>query len=131
MIIADTSHNPEGIKNFINNLNENFSYLRKIIIFAVLRDKNYREMVADIVSASDILIITSSQTGRSLDIEILESEVVCLVEKLEKNKTNSIPGQVYKMDNVENSLNFALNISKSNDIICITGSITNLEHVNF
>jgi len=131
LIIADTSHNPEGIKNFINNLNENFSDFRKIIIFAVLKDKNYKEMVADIVSASNILIITSSQTERSLDIEILESEVTCLIEKLEKNKTNSIPEQVYKIDNIGNSLNFALNISKSNDIICITGSITNLEHINF
>ncbi|MBE3138484.1 MAG: hypothetical protein IMZ63_01570 [Actinobacteria bacterium] len=131
LVIADTSHNPEGIKNFINNLNENFSDLRKIIIFAVLKDKNYKEMVADIVSASDILIITSSQTERSLDIEILESEVDCCLEKLAKNKTKSIPGQVYKIDNIGNSLNFALNISKSNDIICITGSITNLEYIKF
>ena len=88
-------------------------------------------MVADIVSACDILIITSSQTERSLDIGILQSEVACLIEKLAKNKTNSIPGQVYKIDNIGNSLNFALNISKSNDIICITGSITNLEHIKF
>jgi len=131
LVVVDTSHNPEGIKNFINNLNENFSDLRKIIIFAVLKDKNYKEMVVDIVSASDILIITSSQTERSLDIEILESEVVCCLEKLRKNKANSIPGQVYKIDNIGNSLNFALNISKSNDIICITGSITNLEYINF
>jgi hypothetical protein len=33
------------------------------------------------------------------------------------------------MDTVENSLNYALKISGTNDIICITGSITNLEHV--
>src|SRR4030067_1905902 len=81
LVIADTSHNPEGIKNFINNLNENFSDLRKIIIFAVLKDKNYKEMVVDIVSASDILIINSSQVERSLDIDILESEVICSIEK--------------------------------------------------
>ena len=97
----------------------------------MLKDKNYKEMIADIVSASDILIITSSQTGRSLDIGILESEVTSSIEKLEKNKTNGIPAQVYKIDNIRNSLSFALNISKSNDIICITGSITNLEHINF
>jgi dihydrofolate synthase / folylpolyglutamate synthase len=131
LVIADTSHNPEGIKNFINNLDENFSSLRKIIIFAVLKDKNYKEMVADILPASDILILTSSQTKRSLDIEILESEVACCLEKPVKNKTNRLPGKVYKIDNIGNSLNFALNISKSNDIICITGSITNLEHINF
>ncbi len=128
-VIADTSHNPEGIKNFINNLNENFSDLRKIVIFAVLRDKNYKEMIADVVTASDILIITSSHTGRSLDIEILESEVVCLIEKLEKNEKNNIPAHVYKIDNIGNSLNFALNISNSNDIIFITGSITNLKSI--
>jgi dihydrofolate synthase / folylpolyglutamate synthase len=131
LIIADTSHNPEGIKNFITNLDENFSSFRKIIIFAVLKDKNYREMLADIVTASDILIITSSQTERSLGIDTLESEVTCFLGKKAKSKTSNIPKQIYKIDNIGNSLSFALNISKSNDIICITGSITNLKYINF
>ena len=83
LFIADTSHNSEGIKNFISNLDENFPDSRKIIIFAVLKDKDYKKMVRYIVSGANILIITSSHTGRSLDADILESEVVQSVQKLE------------------------------------------------
>jgi dihydrofolate synthase/folylpolyglutamate synthase len=120
LVVADTSHNPEGIKNFVQNLKDNFANLQKIIIFAVLKDKDYKKMISYIAPQSDILILTSSGTGRSLDIDSLENEVY---------KLKKIPKEIYKVDNIKNSLNFALNISKSNGIICITGSITNLEHI--
>ena len=120
LVVADTSHNPEGIKNFAQNLKDNFADLKKIIIFAVLKDKDYKKMISYIVPQSDILILTSSGTARSLDIDSLENEVY---------KLKKIPKEIYKVDNIKNSLNFALNISKSNGIICITGSITNLEHI--
>ncbi|GAI72229.1 unnamed protein product [marine sediment metagenome] len=40
-----------------------------------------------------------------------------------------LSGKVHKIDTIENSIKFALKISGRNDIICITGSITNLENI--
>ncbi len=124
MVIADASHNPEGISKFCENIEEYFKNKGKIIIFSVLRDKNYKEMIERVAEVTDTLILTSSETERSLDIDKLEFEALNIL----KEKGIKIR-EIYKINNIKNSLNFALNIAKSNDIICITGSITNLEHV--
>src|SRR4030042_3119482 len=122
LVIADASHNPEGIENFIKNAVSYFGNRGKIIIFAVLKDKDYGSMVEKIIGISDILILTSSLNSRSLDISRLEKVVK---EKIKWLKDGSFrPDIVYKIDTIENSIKFALKISGRNDIICITGSIT-------
>ena len=127
LVIADASHNPEGIENFIKNAVSYFGNRKKIIIFAVLKDKDYGSMVEKIIGISDILILTSSLNSRSLDISWLEKVVK---EKIKWLKDGSFrPDIVYKIDTIENSIKFALKISGRNDIICITGSITNLENI--
>ncbi len=125
-IIADASHNPEGIKNFIKNVNGYFKDKKVIVIFAVLKDKDHRAMIKDILKISDALILTSSLHSRSLGLEELASEALEEINKA-KNK-DKMPSDIYKIDNIENSLKFGLKISGSNDIMCITGSITNLEN---
>ncbi len=127
-VIADASHNPEGISNFVKNIKENFGDKKKIIIFSVLKDKDYKKMLSDIIEASDVLILTSSSTSRSLPIEILKKELYKLLGA-KKAAGKHVPYEIFEMDSISNSLKFALKISCSNDIICITGSITNLEHV--
>lgn len=128
MVILDASHNPEGLKIFVKNLNEYFPEGKKIIIFSVLKDKDYRKMISYILKISDMLILTSSLKDRSLGIDKLEVETKKILLKRAK-KSQKIPEYIYKIDNLKNSLNFTLKISKSNDIICITGSITNLEGI--
>jgi dihydrofolate synthase / folylpolyglutamate synthase len=128
VVIADASHNPEGINNFIKNINENFKDKKKIIIFSVLKDKAYIKMLSGVIKVSDVLILTSSNTTRSLPIEILKKELYKLLGE-KKAAWKHIPAEIFEMDNISNSLKFALKISGSDDIICITGSITNLEHV--
>src|SRR4030066_638986 len=127
LVIADASHNPEGIKNFVKNINCYFGGRRKIIIFAVLKDKDYESMAKKIISVSDVLILTSSLTERSLDTGRLEEAVREKKKELANGSSHEVG--LYKMDNIEDSIKFALKISGINDIICITGSITNLENI--
>lgn len=126
--IADASHNPEGIKNLAINLQKYFKDRRKIIIFSVLKDKDYKEMIKCILPLSDLIILTSSCTGRSLSADELEEEVLKEAEKLRDENVKG-PQLIFKIDNIENSIKYSLNIALKNDIICITGSITNLEFV--
>ena len=63
-VIADASHNPEGINNFVKNIKENFKDKKKIIIFSVLKDKDYKKMLSGIIEVSDVLILTSSNTAQ-------------------------------------------------------------------
>jgi len=85
-------------------------------------------MIKKVLEVADRLIITSSHTERSLSVERLQQKTV---EIMEKNPDGvRMPDEVFAMDSVENSLKFALKISGTNDIICITGSPTNLEHLD-
>ncbi|HEY4695375.1 MAG TPA: Mur ligase family protein [Candidatus Hydromicrobium sp.] len=127
LVIADAGHNPEGVENFVKNISYYFGERKKIIIFAVLKDKDYESMVERIIGISDILILTSSLNIRSLNAARLEKVVKEKIKWL-KNK-DFRPDKVYKIDTIENSVKFALKISAINDIICITGSITNLENI--
>jgi len=115
---------------FINDkvkLNDYFKNRKKIIIFAVLRDKDYERMIEKIISISDILILTSSRSNRSLGAVKLEEAVRYKIKSL--TGIRKCPDRIYSIDNVEDSIKFALKISNINDIICITGSITNLENI--
>jgi len=126
-VIADASHNPEGTVRFCHALEEYFGPNRKTIIFAVLADKDYRQMIEKILNTADRLILTSSGSSRSLGTEELKRETDSIMEKYYDR--SMLPEEVYVFDTIENSLNYALKISDSNDIICITGSITNLAHL--
>jgi dihydrofolate synthase / folylpolyglutamate synthase len=127
LLIADASHNPEGMEKLAENMANYFPERKKIIILAVFKDKDYETMVDKIIGVSDILILTSSQTGRSLDASRLEK--VAGRKAGNAGNKGGCPTGIYRIDNIENSIKFALKISGINDIICITGSITNLEKV--
>jgi dihydrofolate synthase/folylpolyglutamate synthase len=127
VVIADAAHNPEGIKNFAGNVSGYFKGRKIIVIFAVLKDKDYRAMIGDVLKISDMLILTSSLNSRSLGSEDLETETLREMGRFQGK--GRLPPDIYRIDNIENSLRFALKISEVNDIICITGSITNLEHL--
>ena len=128
MVFSDVSHNPEGMDKFSRVMDKYFKSRKKTIIFAVLADKDYGAMIKKVLEVADRLIITSSHTERSLSVERLQQKTV---EIMEKNPDGvRMPDEVFAMDSVENSLKFALKISGTNDIICITGSLTNLEHLD-
>jgi len=127
-VIADASHNPEGTGRFCQTVKRYFGSKGKIIIFAVLVDKDYRQMIESVLQTADRLILTSSGNSRSLPLERLKEETDLVMEEYHDRHFHA--GEIYTIDTIENSLNYALKISGTNDIICITGSITNLEHID-
>jgi dihydrofolate synthase/folylpolyglutamate synthase len=127
VVVADAAHNPEGIENFAKDVMKYFGNRKKIIIFSVLKDKDYKKMIEEIIPVSDVLILTSSLDRRSLNTDELEKAVRSKIKSPEGTKHP--PVEIYRKDDIKNSMKFALKISGENDIICITGSITNLSYV--
>ena len=123
-VFSDVSHNPEGMDKFSKVMEKYFKSKKKTIIFAVLADKDYGAMIRKVLGVADRLILTSSHTDRSLPVAELQQKTEEIMEK--RSDGIKMPTEVYVMDSVENSLNYALKISGTNDIICITGSPTNL-----
>ncbi|MDD3520586.1 MAG: cyanophycin synthetase [Actinomycetota bacterium] len=128
LFIADASHNPEGIKNFVKNIDKYFPDRKKIIIFSVLKDKDYKKMIEEIIKIADTLIISSSLTDRSLSVKEVKKNALDIISVL-KIKNKKYPEKIIAIDNIENSMKYALNLAKKDDIISLTGSITNLEFV--
>ncbi len=127
IVIADASHNPEGIENFTRDVVRYFGKRKKIIVFAVLKDKNYEKMIESVIPISDVLILTSSLDRRSLSAGELEEVTRNKIKSYENFSRSAL--EIYRIDNIEKSVRFALKISGRNDIICITGSITNLGYI--
>ncbi|MBN2072490.1 MAG: hypothetical protein JW770_00915 [Actinobacteria bacterium] len=130
LVVADASHNPEGMEKFLDNIRQYFPGKKIIVIFAVLKDKDFRKMIDKVIEAGNILILASSGSIRSLETGKLKKEVDSVLTMKKRGRKSRVKAEeIYTVDSIENSLKFALKISGSNDIICITGSITNLENL--
>lgn len=69
-VIFDSSHNEEGITNFINEFkNELHNYERKEIIFGVMKDKNIRKMLVQFDKHFDKIYVTTFDYERAASIE--------------------------------------------------------------
>jgi len=128
LFIIDASHNPEGVKNFVKNIKSLFPEKKKIIIFSVLKDKNHKKMLSDIMQIANILVISSSLNKRSLSMSDIKKNATYIIDDLKKH-SKKYPESIISVDNIENAVKLALNLAKNNDIIALTGSITNLEFV--
>jgi len=116
IIILDGGHNPNGVKQFITNLNnllESNKIKRIIAILGIFSDKNYRGIIENIVPYVDYVIITMANNPRATPLPILAREVWQYID----------PDKTAQMPTVDSAIRYSLEISRENDIICLTGSL--------
>ncbi len=71
-IIFDSAHNPESIKNFLTEYSLNSArYKKKSLIFGVLQDKAVKEMLIELKSHFDEILITNVNNERACSLETL------------------------------------------------------------
>ncbi len=72
-IIFDSAHNPDGIKNFLNEFNKlKNKYGKKVLLFGVMRDKAVKEMLKMCSAYFDEIHVTQISYERSCKIEELQ-----------------------------------------------------------
>lgn len=111
LIICDGAHNPEGIRSLKNTLLKYFPEKRKIFIMAVMRNKEYEEMIADIFPLADIAIAVRPDYDRALELNILKDNM----QKYCKN--------THAFDKIDKGLDYAISQTDDNTIICTFGSL--------
>ncbi|MGX8833612.1 bifunctional folylpolyglutamate synthase/dihydrofolate synthase [Amedibacillus sp. YH-ame6] len=81
-IILDGAHNTEGIQALCESIQDIHN---PVVIFSVLKDKNFHSMLDELQKISDYIILTQLQHNeRALDIyEIQESDMIHLVYNME------------------------------------------------
>lgn len=110
-LIVDGGHNPAGIAVLCRSLQEDFSYRRLILVFGVLRDKNFPLMVRKIAPLADLVILTRPESERAVPPAEL------------KDLTKLYCNRVEVQDEPPLALRRALELAGRDDLICCAGSL--------
>jgi dihydrofolate synthase/folylpolyglutamate synthase len=113
LVIIDGAHNSDGVKSLVKFLNDYKLNKKKksILIFGVLRDKPYKQMLEMLLPFFKLVILTEPANERKLNASELAK---ILIGKNIKFKVIAVPEDAY---------NYALKYSDKNDFILITGSL--------
>jgi dihydrofolate synthase/folylpolyglutamate synthase len=93
------------------NLDRYFPDKDKILIFGVLKDKKYDEMVHEVVPCANTVITVTPDSDRALEAR----ELAGMVETYCKN--------VIIGDTIEDAVRISMKIAGENDVICAFGSL--------
>jgi dihydrofolate synthase / folylpolyglutamate synthase len=109
LIIADVAHNPDGIKRLCSALQKMFTN-KFVIIFGVMRDKHYVDMMNKLASIGRFFIVVRPDNPRALDVNVI-------VNILHNRKIRSISAQ-----NVSAGIKLGISEIRQNEPILVTGS---------
>ncbi|MFH0868285.1 MAG: folylpolyglutamate synthase/dihydrofolate synthase family protein [Candidatus Woesearchaeota archaeon] len=108
-VLFDCAHNPAGIKALTGYL-KTFKYKKMILIFGVLTDKNFKDMLKQLFPFANKVILTKPQMYRKLDPKIM-------LKKMGKHKKD-----ITIIDDPKKALKEAKRTAGKNDLILVTGS---------
>ncbi len=113
-ILIDGAHNPHGINALVENL-KLFKYERLILVFGVMKNKNWKEMLTKISKNASIIVLnkTKNEKERVLDPE----EIRRFLEE------NRFSGKIKVIPDVKKSLAYAKTLANETDLILVCGSI--------
>ncbi|MBE5947893.1 MAG: bifunctional folylpolyglutamate synthase/dihydrofolate synthase [Lachnospiraceae bacterium] len=115
-VIVDGAHNEDGIRSFIEAVNGIPRVGRIIILFTVMKDKDYRTMVEMLCEQVDfdVIIVTESDggSGRAVDAFSLKEEFNDHTDK-----------KVIAIEDLEAALRAGLELIGENDTLYCVGSL--------
>ncbi|MBL7073853.1 bifunctional folylpolyglutamate synthase/dihydrofolate synthase [candidate division KSB1 bacterium] len=110
LILLDVAHNPGGIKALRENLIQLFSYNKLILVFGVLKHKDYRGMIREMAPICDHVIPVEPQRKGALPSTELAREFSKCTLKVSPFK------------GVAKGFSYALGLASKDDLVCVTGS---------
>lgn len=110
LVIFDGGHNENAIKNLIKTLNQYYNKKDKVFIISILRTKDYKTILENLLKQDGIFVFTS---GNDSNRYVSKEE---LLEEAKKYKTDGI--YAYEL---EVAINKSLE-EYSDKMICIVGS---------
>lgn len=139
-VLIDGAHNIAGIKTLRYTLEQYFHDKKKILVLGILEDKDYKEMLKDIVPAADIIISTAPENPRALPAVVLSEIIVDLFDDtvLREDVEDAGIGEkvcsdtsikVYAKEKIEDAVDLAYNLASAEDMIVFAGSLYMIGHV--
>jgi len=108
---VDGGHNPDGIRSFVDTFQQIYPGRKAIVIFGVMKDKEYETMVAALSAITERFIAVTPDTPRALPAENLAKVMSVYCQKVECS------------DTIREAVEKAMNLASANDIIASLGSL--------
>ena len=106
LILLDAAHNPHGARALASYLRTHHADTRKILVFGVMKDKNFASMLAELAPLADEILLTRPRTDRAA----LPEELI------------PFAGNATVTATINEALERAREIAREDDLIVITGS---------
>lgn len=119
VVLLDGAHNTAGMTTLSQAIMEYFPEKRKILVLAILKDKDYMEMVEKIIPVVNVIIVTELDNPRALLTEQLETAVKSKMKQLNLDYKN----RLFTEKNLSNAAKLAFHISEPDDLIIFAGSL--------
>ncbi len=105
-ILLDAAHNPHGAKALAAHLTAYYPGRRKILVFGVMKDKDFSSMLAELAPLADEVVLTRPRIDRSAAPQDLLP----------------VAGRGHVVDRVGDALMKAREMAGEDDVIVVTGS---------
>ena len=112
LIILDYAHTVDSMRFLRMSLLENFKFHKLILILGFAQDKDLDNILKEIVTVGDLIIVTRSKNPRAAPPEDLSQRIEMLCGK-----------HAVIFDNTQDAVVAAKQKASKEDLICITGSV--------
>ena len=120
-VLIDGAHNIAGIKTLKAVLEEYFYDRKKILVVGILEDKDYTEMLEELIPVADTVICTAPDNPRELSAARLAEAVSNIFQKSQI--------KVYAQEKIEDALKLASSLAADEDMVVFAGSLYMIGHV--
>lgn len=110
-VLIDGAHNLQGIKSLKKALLELFKYNKLILGTGMLGDKDVDNMIAELVTVADSVVVTQPNIFRALEAEEL-------AQKVKKHNDNCIVEK-----DIEKAIEKTFELANEDDLIVFAGSL--------
>ena len=115
LIILDGAQNRASARAIKDTIKRNMFFKRIILILGISKDKDIEGVCSELVSASDVIILTKSKVKRAAEPDVIKLSA----ERFCRDRERIIVTR----KTVEEAIAYAISISTSHDVILITGSL--------
>jgi len=106
LVLIDGAHNPDGVRTLVSYLGSHFVNRKKILVFGVMKDKDFKEMLQEILPVVQQTILTRPEIERAA---------------LPTDVARYAPGALIAAS-VKDALDGAFALADEHDLIIVTGS---------
>jgi dihydrofolate synthase/folylpolyglutamate synthase len=108
-VVADVAHNYPAICQLVSELG-NFKRKRTLVLFGVMKDKEYEKMIKKLSEVVDFAVATQPKIGRALNCKTI-------AEIFKRNNVEAI-----EIPDSDKAYDFILDEAGEDDLILVTGS---------